>query len=230
MREDLTAQEQKILDMLLSGSKPKEIAAAMHIGSETVRTHQKKLYRKIGVHNIGGLFEEFHGEAAAEIQWKDAEIAVFTQWYPFNDDNSPRTIAAGTNEIINGRRQNCITITGKQSDAAGYTGIFAMPDDATVQALRTMRSFSFKVMGDGSRYSARLPTFETISGDHFLYYFHTIKDQIMSIKVNVPGGLVQHGWSGIKAEFIQDNIMFFQFQTVDPGPFCLKFWDIRLHR
>jgi len=163
--------------------------------------------------------------------WKAPISPVFTHWVPFNDDNSAATIAAETYEIIDGREQNCITITGRQSaDSHSYTGIYGIPDGPTLQTMQKMKSFSFKVLGDGSRYTIRLPTFETREGDHFAYTFQTIKDEVITVTVNVPGDLTQIVWNGKVKEFVQDSVMFFQIQIVDPGPFNLKFWDIRLNK
>jgi len=239
----LTPREQEIFDKLLGGSTPKEIAFSLNVSYDTVIAHQKSMYRKLDVHNINEFLVKFrpvNGDIAALPAGNSMQLlrgspstekddVVFDHWYGLSYANT-KTFVTRKYEMIAGRNVKCVTITGTSSeDNYILSGVYGRPNVATLSAMRSMKAFSFKAAGDGSRYSARLPTFETISGDHFLYYFHTIKDQIMSIKVNVPGDLIQHGWSGIKAEFIQDNIMFFQFQTVDPGPFKLKFWDIRLH-
>jgi len=159
---------------------------------------------------------------------------VFTPWIPFNDNNgSAKTVATITNEIIGGREQECITITGSQAegnDRAAWTGIYGMPDGPTLEAMRSMKSFSFKVIGDGNRYTARLPTYETNDGDHFAYIFQTVKDEEITVKVNVPDDLTQIVWNGIEKEFKQGSVMFFQIQIIDPGPFYLKFWDIKLYK
>jgi len=118
----------------------------------------------------------------------------------------------------------------QSNDINTYIGIYGIPDPPSLQAFQTMMSFSFKALGDGSRYTVRLPTYETREGDHYLYYFQTIKDEIISVKVNVPGDLIRLGWSGKEAEFIQESVMFFQIEIVNPGPFYLKFWDIKLYK
>jgi len=159
--------------------------------------------------------------------------AVFSPWIPFNDSHSVKTVATITKEKIDGREQECITITGNQidgNDRIAYTGIYGMPDGPTLEAMRSMKSFSFKVTGDGNRYTARLPTYETNDGDHFAYTFQTVKDEEITVKVNVPDDLAQIVWNGNVKEFKQNSIMFFQIQIVDPGPFYLKFWEIKLYK
>ena len=45
----LTARETEVLELLSSGRSNAEIAAALHISVETVRTHARRVYRKLGV-------------------------------------------------------------------------------------------------------------------------------------------------------------------------------------
>jgi DNA-binding NarL/FixJ family response regulator len=45
----LTDREADVLEMLRAGSSNAEIAAALHLGVETVRTHARHIYRKLGV-------------------------------------------------------------------------------------------------------------------------------------------------------------------------------------
>jgi DNA-binding NarL/FixJ family response regulator len=45
----LTPREADVLELLQGGSSNAEIAAELHIGVETVRTHARNIYRKLGV-------------------------------------------------------------------------------------------------------------------------------------------------------------------------------------
>jgi DNA-binding NarL/FixJ family response regulator len=45
----LTPREADILTLLRSGRTNAQIAAALHVGTETVRTHARNIYRKLGV-------------------------------------------------------------------------------------------------------------------------------------------------------------------------------------
>jgi DNA-binding NarL/FixJ family response regulator len=45
----LTAREADVLELLRRGRSNAEIAAALHVGVETVRTHARHIYRKLGV-------------------------------------------------------------------------------------------------------------------------------------------------------------------------------------
>ncbi len=47
--ELLTPREAEVLELLQSGRSNAEIAQALHVGIETVRTHARRIYRKLGV-------------------------------------------------------------------------------------------------------------------------------------------------------------------------------------
>jgi len=47
--ELLTAREAEVLELLQAGRSNAEIAAALHVSIETVRTHARRVYRKLGV-------------------------------------------------------------------------------------------------------------------------------------------------------------------------------------
>jgi DNA-binding NarL/FixJ family response regulator len=49
--EELTVREQEILRLLAKGMTNKEIAAATHLATDTVKTHLRNIYRKLGVKN-----------------------------------------------------------------------------------------------------------------------------------------------------------------------------------
>jgi DNA-binding NarL/FixJ family response regulator len=46
---ELTARESDVLELLQDGQTNSAIAAALDIGIETVRTHARSIYRKLGV-------------------------------------------------------------------------------------------------------------------------------------------------------------------------------------
>lgn len=49
--EELTAREKEILNYLVQGLTNKEIAAATHLATDTIKTHLRNIYRKLGVKN-----------------------------------------------------------------------------------------------------------------------------------------------------------------------------------
>lgn len=51
VRSDLTAREWEVLDQLAAGKTTDEVADKLVLSVETVRSHTKSLYRKLGVHS-----------------------------------------------------------------------------------------------------------------------------------------------------------------------------------
>jgi DNA-binding NarL/FixJ family response regulator len=49
--DQLSDREREVLALLCTGATNREIAAAMHVGTETVKKHAGALYRKLGVRN-----------------------------------------------------------------------------------------------------------------------------------------------------------------------------------
>jgi DNA-binding NarL/FixJ family response regulator len=47
----LTARQREVLELMSTGATNREIAAAMHVGPETVKKHAEAVYRKLGVRN-----------------------------------------------------------------------------------------------------------------------------------------------------------------------------------
>lgn len=50
-RTTLTPQEYRVLCLMAEGLDRREIAWKMELGSETVKTHQRSLYKKLGANN-----------------------------------------------------------------------------------------------------------------------------------------------------------------------------------
>jgi hypothetical protein len=114
----------------------------------------------------------------------------------------------------------------------GYAGIKILPgDDNTLAQLKQATSFSFKVKGDGLRYSFKLPT-ETLirDGGHYETTFIAAED---TVTVTVPvKKLAQQSWATVK-RFDQADVSMIQMQTTHngkPGPFDLTVWDLKLYK
>ena len=64
----LTPREADVLELLQQGRSNSEIAGILHVGKETVRTHARSIYRKLGVQNrreLASLSQRRNGEFAA---------------------------------------------------------------------------------------------------------------------------------------------------------------------
>ena len=91
MQNRLTSREQEILDMLLKGLTPKEIAYNLNIKYATVDFHRNSLYRKLDVQSIQELFVKY-GKAE---QANTAE-----QNNPKPPHYVPETEATGTAPVV----------------------------------------------------------------------------------------------------------------------------------
>ena len=111
-----------------------------------------------------------------------------------------------------------------------FSGIFCSLGTGAQKARSKMKAVSFMALGDGGTYSFKLTTHETRFHDRWMHLFTAPKDEPVLITVKVPEDLVRRGFSGETVEFIKENIIFFQFNAVNPGPYELKVWDIKIHR
>ena len=235
MQEKLTEREHEILVMLVGGIKPNEAADSLNISYNTVLTHQKKIYRKLGVQNINELLIKYPRESALAHITNTAKgiTAVFTRWETFIDElGSSIDFATQTEKII---RQyfTCYTMFGILStDHHAHTGVLAYPDHATLAAMKAMHSFSFTVLGDGNTYNAMLTTSDTRTEgvlNHYRKDFVTTKGKVSTFTVNVHE-LVQSPYFGKPVEFNQNNIECLQLQAFSTGKFNLKVWNIRFYQ
>ena len=113
----------------------------------------------------------------------------------------------------------------------GYAGWYAFPDDPTIELLKTIKSFSFKVLGDGQTYFVMLATSDIEDSSFYRTTFTPPKDQVTTVNVRVSSLAQPSDW-GIKKRFNQDNVKQIQWQTTNngkPGTFKLKIWDLRIH-
>src|SRR6266849_8373858 len=74
--EGLTEREVQVLRLLAEGLASKEVAAALNLAVETVRSYRKSLMKKLKIHNVAGLVQ-FAASAGviAVAELKDAEGA-----------------------------------------------------------------------------------------------------------------------------------------------------------
>ncbi|MBK5290938.1 MAG: response regulator transcription factor [Acidobacteriia bacterium] len=67
----LSPREVQVLKMVAEGKSSKEIATALALGLETIRSYRKTMMRKLGVNNVAGLI---HVAAAAGLSGGSAEM------------------------------------------------------------------------------------------------------------------------------------------------------------
>nr|AGS51734.1 hypothetical protein [uncultured bacterium contig00037] len=249
--EALTPREQEIYNMLIDGKTPKEIAYELDITYNTVAAHQKSIYHKLDVQNINEFLTKFRPAGhisvfpAVEQQHQRSKKSLFSaissllkrtkkanfiNWYKIGDEYSTYNVKIEKEEI-DGQLEECVTIFGTMS---GYEYAFAGATScifpSTLKDMWKMKMFSFKALGDGNKYITSFPTVETTEGNRFNYVFSTVKDQIITVNINIPDDLVRISNSEDKIKFVQKNIYQFNIHALNPGSYSLKFWDIRTSR
>ena len=227
MQEKLTRREKEILDLLIGSKVPKEIAGILNIAYDTVLFHQKKIYNKLGIHNINELLATMQNGSSVGTKIE------FQGWAFMKDEyGSPIDVIKNDNEIINGKPFTTYTIIGSliPEYLHSYADVLFLPTPSSVMAIRKMKCFSFMALGDGGRYAIRLTTPETdiISGDNYGITFSAADGEAIKIIVRMEE-LVQNGHSGIKVEFNLNNVRDIKFKPIDKGNFNLKVWDFRLY-
>jgi DNA-binding CsgD family transcriptional regulator len=248
--ETLTPREQEIYNMLIDGKTPKEIAYELDITYNTIAAHQKSMYRKLDVQNINEFLTKFRPAGhvsvfpAVEQQkqnrkslfskisslFKKTKKAYFINWYKIGDEYSTYNVKIEKEEI-DGQLEECVTIFGTMSGYEyAFAGAASIIFPFTLKEMWKMKAFSFKALGDGNKYIASFPTVETTEGNRFNYVFSTVKDETVTVNINIPGDLVRISDSEDKIKFIQKNIFQFNIHALNPGPYSLKFWDIRTSR
>ncbi len=328
---ELTRREQQILDRLLKGAVPKEIASDLNIANDTVLFHQKNIYRKLEVHSIHELIAKQRAafsdtaagaapleqaaktgvnhakklpllnrriliaagtfvivllfvlffivtqtnESVVSGEEKEVQLAeAFTMnervlsnkkdsigspssaareayasnesqheepaaqirnidfsWRAFKDTLGGTSVSNDIilfNDVVEGELVTSYNLYGfLSSKPFAYAHITGTPAPSTLEAMKAMTSFSFKILGDGKPYMVQIATTDTLAADYdnYLKKFSTRKDKVTTITVKVKD-LAQLGF-GASVPFIKKNIVYFQLYPLNPGQFNLKVWDIR---
>ncbi|MCL2722715.1 MAG: CIA30 family protein, partial [Treponema sp.] len=159
-------------------------------------------------------------------------IPVFAKWSTVADNLGSSINFTTTNEKINGQYHLCYNISGVfNTDSNSYAGVYTHPDPSTLELMKKMTSFSFKVLGDGNFYLVLIPTLETTkagNNNHYHKIFETKKDKVSEIHVKISD-LVQFDYYGKKVKFNLNNIVAFQFNAYSTGNINLKIWDIKFY-
>ncbi|MCL2270848.1 MAG: LuxR family transcriptional regulator [Treponema sp.] len=240
----LTAREQEVFDLLLTGVIPKEIASSLNISYATVLDHQKNLYRKLEVHNINELLVKYSterspahgapqsGRRETPPDGTGAVKAVVKRWDTIADELGSYVNQMSKIEFIQGNYFETHTISGNIScKSYAYAGVLAFPNSSTLEAMRKAKRFSFTVLGDGNTYEVKITTTEVRENADHNYYgkeFVTENGVISTFSFNIDE-LAPSPYFGKQVPFINSNIEAFLFQTSSPGDFNLKFWDINFY-
>jgi len=114
----------------------------------------------------------------------------------------------------------------------GFVNVKIFPDEKTLNLLKTISAFSFRILGDGDKYAVKITTSDIEDYAYYEYQFDTVDGQPATIIVPIEY-LMQPPWGRAIGFIINlNNAQFIEFQTTrngSPGPFEFKLWDLKLY-
>jgi len=143
--------------------------------------------------------------------------AQWIDWF-VNDDGSSAI-------NVDDSKTGTLAVTGNVSEN-GWVALNINPDAATLEALKTAVSISFKVKGDGKTYKITLQTSDVTDYDYHFVTFPTTNGVETTVTVNLSD-FAQGGW-GAPTPFNQSTVEFIQFRNNDGalGQFSLIVSDL----
>ncbi|MCL2126869.1 MAG: CIA30 family protein [Treponema sp.] len=112
----------------------------------------------------------------------------------------------------------------------GFVNVKLYPDPDTLTMLQTATALSFRILGDGDRYTVKITTSNVEDYAYYEYTFDTVDGAPVTVIVPVTY-LMQPSWGQYK-KFNQELAQFVEFQTTrngSPGPYSFKLWDFKLY-
>lgn len=111
----------------------------------------------------------------------------------------------------------------------GFVGWQCDPDPATLAALKNAKGISFKVLGDGKRYTVKYRTTSVRDEAHHEFHFNTRAGEVQEVTVQMRQ-FIQPAW-GATVRMNQANVINVAFQTHEgwrPGTYNITVWDLRI--
>ena len=157
------------------------------------------------------------------------------EWFAYNDEadkgNSTAELTAAE-EVIDGQTVTTYTVRGNITTQFqyGFAGWGINPDPATLELFKTAKAFSFKILGDGKRYTLKYKTSDVKDYAYHEYSFNT--DNGVAKEVEVPMGFfMQPSWTANTVRLRPENVIGVEFQTHEswrPNRFEVKTWDFKV--
>jgi len=164
-------------------------------------------------------------------------VGEWATYYDSTSDGGSCTAElTSVEEVIDGVTVTTHTVVGNVTAKFqyGYAGWTCNPDEATLALLKTAKGFSFKILGDGKRYTFKYKTSDITDHAYFEYSFNTEPGEVLTIEIPL-GFLMQASW-GIPRRLNMANVFAIEWQTHeswrrDPevNPFEIKIWDFYVY-
>lgn len=122
-----------------------------------------------------------------------------------------------------------VTATGEVTKQYqyGFAGLIAQPDDAALEALKTAKGISFKMIGDGLSYRVRLETSDIEDSGYYGFVVSTKKGKAIELKIPYSK-MSQEPW-GKRKSFDPAKITKVSLQTIGQPikAFSFKIFDLK---
>ena len=165
---------------------------------------------------------------------KSAGIMVVGEWAAFTDDSNGGDSTIELVEIEkDGMTAYRLTGIVTEEFVYGYTGWEIDPDVDTLEALKTAKGISFKVLGDGQDYIIKYRISDVQDHAHHEYRFETKAGEELTIEVPI-NFFHQPAWGadiGALGQRNMQNVTSISWQTHEswrPGPYDITLWDVKV--
>jgi hypothetical protein len=157
------------------------------------------------------------------------------EWMVYDDsgDGGSSTVAFTiADEVIDGETKSVISVNGNVTTRFqyGFAGWGLDADEETMEAYKTASALSFKILGDGKRYSIKFKQSNVRDHCYHEYVFATEAGEVLTIEVPIRF-FMQPSW-GTPVRLNQSLITGIEWQTHEswrPATFQIKMWDFMIH-
>jgi len=163
-------------------------------------------------------------------------ILATGEWRAYNDaddggDSVSQLVMA--KEEIDGETVDTYTVTGNVTTKFqyGYAGWAIDPDPETLERFKKATQFSFKILGDGKKYSLKYKISNIKDFAYHEYTFDTEEGVVSTIEVPIKF-FMQPSWTNTPVRLRLENVIGVEFQTHEswrPATFHIKMWDFKVH-
>jgi len=158
------------------------------------------------------------------------------EWNAYNDasdggDSLSELVIA--KEEIDGETVTTYAVKGNVTTKFqyGFAGWGIDPDEETLERFKAATAFSFKILGDGKRYSLKFKLSTVKDFAYHEYTFNTEEGVVSNIEVPMKF-FMQPSWTSSPVSMRPQNVIGVEFQTHEswrPGTFQIKMWDFKVH-
>jgi hypothetical protein len=160
-------------------------------------------------------------------------------WFVYNDENDKGNSTVNivsAEETIDGNKVMVHTVTGNVTTKFqyGFAGWGLNADEKTLELYKTAKSVSFKILGDGLKYTIKFKTSNVKDYAYYEYSFNTQKGEALLIEVPIKF-FMQPSW-GQSVKKDQSLATGIEWQTHESwrktpnnNPFSIKIWDFTVY-